>query len=64
MKNISELKLKALSHEDLLLTHGGSEFSESFVYGIGWVCGAVKSMWESFLRNQEQMHKNGLYPAH
>lgn len=64
MKNLSELNLKALSDEDLMLTSGGSEFSESLVYAIDWVAGAAVSMWESFLRNQEQMHKNGLYPAH
>lgn len=64
MKNVSELNLKALSDEDLKLTSGGSEFSESLVYAIGWVAGAAVSMWESFLRHQIQMEKHGLHPIH
>lgn len=63
MKTISELNLKALSAEELLFTQGGSEFSKSVFFSIGWVAGAVTAMWESFITNQERMYKNGLHPA-
>ena len=63
MKNTSEYGVQELQHDDLTFVNGGSEFSESFVKSVGWVVGALGGMWESFVRNQEEMYKRGLHPA-